>query len=232
MITDPQRRSLGRPTRTGSGEHAPAAVRAPVFRFAPSPNGFLHLGHARSVLINADMARGAGGKLLLRIQDIDRGRCRSSFVQAIYEDLDWLGVSFERPVRRQSEHLADYRTALDRLCREGLVYPTFESRAELRRLATRAHPPRDPDGVPHYPGSRMDLPEQVRSARIARGEAYALRIDMAQAVARAGELRFTETGTGPNGEHGYSDRAPPIVGRRGGGPQGLADELPSVRGGR
>src|ERR1700693_6447654 len=105
----------------------------PVFRFAPSPNGYLHLGHALSALINFDMARAAGGRLLLRIEDIDRTRCRPEFEAAIYEDLAWLGVKWETPVRRQSEHLSDYRAALDRLETQGLVYPAFESRAEIAR---------------------------------------------------------------------------------------------------
>src|ERR671924_451788 len=99
----------------------------PVFRFAPSPNGFLHLGHAYSALLNFDLARKAGGRILLRIEDIDRTRCRPEFEAAIYEDLAWLGLSWERPVRRQSEHLAAYRAALDRLTALGLVYPAFES---------------------------------------------------------------------------------------------------------
>ena len=98
----------------------------PVFRFAPSPNGYLHLGHALSALINADMARAAGGRLLLRIEDIDETRCRPEFETAIYQDLARLGLKWEMPVRRQSEHLADYRAALAKLDAQGLVYPSFE----------------------------------------------------------------------------------------------------------
>src|ERR1700757_4443276 len=97
-----------------------------VFRFAPSPNGYLHLGHALSALINFDMARGVGGKLLLRIEDIDRVRCRPEYEGAIYEDLGCLGIAWEEPVRRQSEHFDDYRTALKRIEARGLVYPSFE----------------------------------------------------------------------------------------------------------
>src|SRR5581483_9404417 len=103
----------------------------PVFRFAPSPNGYLHLGHAFSALLNADMAKAAGGRLLLRIEDIDLSRCRPEYEMAIHEDLDWLGIAYERPVRRQSEHFAQYRAALDRLSSLGLIYPSFESRAEI-----------------------------------------------------------------------------------------------------
>src|ERR1700761_8660780 len=106
----------------------------PVFRFAPSPNGHLHLGHALSALVNFEMARAAGGRLLLRIEDIDATRCRSEYETAIYEDLAWLGIAWEEPVRRQSAHFADYRAALDRLEAQGLVYPSFESRAEIARL--------------------------------------------------------------------------------------------------
>src|SRR5215218_5611229 len=106
----------------------------PVFRFAPSPNGYLHLGHALSALMNFDMARQAGGRLILRIEDIDATRCRPEYERAIYEDLAWLGVAWEEPVRRQSEHFEDYRTALTRLDAQGLLYLGFESRAEITAL--------------------------------------------------------------------------------------------------
>jgi glutamyl-Q tRNA(Asp) synthetase len=177
----------------------------PVFRFAPSPNGYLHLGHALSALINADMARAASGRLLLRIEDIDRSRCRPEYEAAIYEDLAWLGLAWEEPVRRQSEHLAAYREALDRLTALGLVYPSFESRAEIARLIA-AHEqsgpwPRDPDGVPLYPGAAKELSADEQRRRMA-DEPYALRLDMAGALARTGELDWTETGRGPHGESG------------------------------
>jgi glutamyl-Q tRNA(Asp) synthetase len=106
----------------------------PVFRFAPSPNGHLHLGHALYALENFDRARAVGGRLLLRIEDIDAARCRPEFETAIYEDLAWLGLAWEEPVRRQSEHLDDYGRVLDRLARAGLVYPSFESRGEILGL--------------------------------------------------------------------------------------------------
>src|SRR6202167_6559116 len=105
-----------------------------VLRFAPSPNGHLHLGHAYSALLNFDMARELGGRFLLRIEDIDAARCRPEFETAIYEDLAWLGIAWENPVRRQSEHLADYRAGLESLSAQGLVYPSFESRAEIAAL--------------------------------------------------------------------------------------------------
>src|SRR4051794_40231397 len=123
----------------------------PVFRFAPSPNGHLHLGHALSALLNVEQARAAGGRLLLRIEDIDETRCRRQYEEAIYEDLAWLGITWDEPVRRQSAHLADYRAALARLDHLGLIYPSFESRAEIAALvAAQGHGPpwpRDPDGA-------------------------------------------------------------------------------------
>src|SRR5438132_13106834 len=128
----------------------------PIFRFAPSPNGYLHLGHALSALIDFDMARAAGGKFLLRIEDIDATRCRPEFETAIYQDLAWLGIAWDEPVRRQSDHPDAYRDALSRLDALGLIYPSFESRAEIARLVAEreAHAPwpRDPDGAPLYPG--------------------------------------------------------------------------------
>src|SRR5947208_9071425 len=120
-----------------------------VFRFAPSPNGYLHLGHAYSALLNFDLARQHGARFLLRVQDVDQARCRPDYEAAIYEDLAWLGISWEEPVRRQSEHLDDCRAALEQLMAQGLIYPSFESRAEVARLVAQreaAGPwPRDPD---------------------------------------------------------------------------------------
>ncbi len=169
---------------------------ASVFRFAPSPNGFLHLGHALSALLNHDMARAAGGRLLLRIEDIDATRCRPEFEAAIYEDLAWLGIEWETPVRRQSEHLAEYRAPLERLEAQGLVYPAFESRAEIARLVAAREPwPRDPDGAPLYPGSARALSPDERARR--RNEDHALRLNMQAALARLqGPLPWLETGDG------------------------------------
>jgi len=178
----------------------------PVFRFAPSPNGYLHLGHAYSALLNADLARQSGGQLLLRIEDIDPPRCRPEYEAAIYEDLGWLGIIWQQPVRRQSEHLADYRAALDTLTGLGLVYPSFESRAEIARLVAQREQagegPRDPDGTPLYPGTARQLSAGERACLIEQGAPYALRLDMAAAVARAGELGWSEEGAGPAGERG------------------------------
>jgi glutamyl-Q tRNA(Asp) synthetase len=182
----------------------------PVFRFAPSPNGYLHLGHAFSALLNFDLARQSGGRFLLRIEDIDPSRCRPEFEAAIYEDLTWLGIVWEQPVRQQSAHLSDYRAALETLSAEGLVFPSFESRAEIVTLVTQREAdgvwPRDPDGAPLYPGTVKSLPPGERARLLASGAPYALRLDMAAAVARAGEvirsLSWTELGEGPQGETG------------------------------
>lgn len=172
----------------------------PVFRFAPSPNGYLHLGHALSVLLNADMAQTAGGRLLLRIEDVDTSRCRPQYEAAIYEDLAWLGTGWETPVRRQSEHFADYGVALATLDAMGLIYPSFESRAEIAALVaardTHAAWPRDPDGAPLYPGDAKSLRQAERDVRMASGAPYALRLDMAAAVKRTGPLTWSENASG------------------------------------
>jgi glutamyl-Q tRNA(Asp) synthetase len=178
----------------------------PVFRFAPSPNGYLHLGHAYSALLNFNLARRMGGRFLLRMEDIDATRCRPEFEAAIHEDLAWLGISWETPVRRQSEHFARYREAVEKLAGLGLIYPSFESRAEIARLVAqreaRAPWPRDPDGAPLYPGPAKSLSLDERERLLARGEPYALRLDMAAACARAGALSWKELGEGPSGETG------------------------------
>ena len=187
-------------------------MRALICRFAPSPNGYLHLGHALSALVNFDLARATGGRFILRIEDIDQARCRSEFETAIYEDLSWLGIAWERPVERQSEHLDQYRAALARLDVDGLVYPSFESRSALAALVAAAPGlwPHDPDGAPIYPGRAAALSRSERSRRVAAGEPYALRLDMAAAIVRAGAARLTwsETGAGPDGETGVVTAAP------------------------
>jgi glutamyl-Q tRNA(Asp) synthetase len=152
----------------------------PVFRFAPSPNGYLHLGHAYSALLNFDLARKSGGRFLLRIEDIDATRCRPEFETAIHEDLAWLGISWETPVRRQSDHFARCGEAVEKLAGLGLIYPAFESRAEIARLVaqreTEVRWPRDPDGAPLYPGAAKSLAADERGRLIARGTPYALRL--------------------------------------------------------
>ncbi|MCD7110659.1 tRNA glutamyl-Q(34) synthetase GluQRS [Rhizobium sp. DKSPLA3] len=179
----------------------------PVYRFAPSPNGALHLGHALSALLNARFARETGGRLLLRLEDIDRARCRPEFERAIVEDLAWLGLTFEAPVRRQSDHFADYETALDHLKARGLVYPAFLTRGEIRAHVAAIEAgggtwPRDPDGAPLYPGPERTWDTRRREDAVAAAEAtgrpYAWRLDM-EAARRAidGPLTWQETGTRP-----------------------------------
>jgi glutamyl-Q tRNA(Asp) synthetase len=178
----------------------------PVFRFAPSPNGYLHLGHAYSALLNFDLARRSGGRFLLRIEDIDVTRCKPEFETAIYQDLAWLGIAWQQPVRRQSEHLAAYRDAVEKLSAQGLVYPGFESRAEIAKLVAQREAggswPRDPDGAPLYPGAAKLLSPDQRARKRESGAAYALRLDIAAACARAGASSWVEHGEGPDGESG------------------------------
>jgi glutamyl-Q tRNA(Asp) synthetase len=187
-----------------------------VFRFAPSPNGYLHLGHAFSALLNHDMTRATGGRLLLRIEDIDAARCRPEFEAAIFEDLGWLGVTWETDVRRQSQHFQTYRDALARLEAQGLLYPSFESRAEIARLVTERESeapwPRDPDGAPLYPGNAKHLSAAERARKIASGIPFALRLDVERALTQAGVLDWVETGCGPGGETGTIAAAPPAWG--------------------
>jgi glutamyl-Q tRNA(Asp) synthetase len=177
-----------------------------VFRFAPSPNGFLHLGHALSALLNFEAARVSGGRFLLRIEDIDATRCRPEFEDAIYEDLAWLGIAWEQPVRRQSQHMDAYGAALRRLEQDGLLYPAFESRAEIARLvaAKEQEGPwaRDPDGAPLYPGDAKLRSAAERRALIDGGAPYALRLDMTAARALCRSLTWHEEGAGPDGETG------------------------------
>ncbi|HUG62726.1 MAG TPA: tRNA glutamyl-Q(34) synthetase GluQRS, partial [Methylomirabilota bacterium] len=172
----------------------------PVFRFAPSPNGDLHLGHALSAFLNHDAARAAGGRFLVRIEDIDGERSQPAFIARILDDLDWLGLAYETPVRRQSEHLGDYAAALDRLAGMGLLYPSFASRAENRRAiaareAESGAPARcDPDGVPVDPGLDRARDPEDAGRRIENGEPHGLRIQMDVATALAGPLTWREDG--------------------------------------
>lgn len=178
----------------------------PVFRFAPSPNGELHLGHAYSALFTAAAARAAGGRFLLRIEDIDLTRCRPEYETRIYEDLGWLGLQWEKPVRRQSDHFADYAGALARLDAMGLLYPCFASRKQIAEaVAHAAAPAFDPDGAPLYPGLFRDAPLADVERRKAAGEPYAIRLDVRKATAAArkklggASLSFRET-DGDGGE--------------------------------
>src|SRR5438445_2503780 len=169
-----------------------------TFRFAPSPNGELHLGHAYSALLNQTLAKASGGRLLLRIEDIDTRRWTPQFEAGMLADLKWLGFGWEKPVRRQSEHFAQYEAVLDRLIREDLVYPAFMSRGDIRAFITDSEKrgrdwPRDPDGVPLYPQADKALPVKERKRRIADNAPFAWRLDVDAAMARVGrDLAWTE----------------------------------------
>jgi glutamyl-Q tRNA(Asp) synthetase len=168
-----------------------------TFRFAPSPNGDLHLGHAYSALLNTEAAHAKAGRLLLRIEDIDTTRCTPEFEAGIFRDLSWLGIEWELPVRRQSEHFGGYRTVLDELIKAELVYPAFMSRGEIRAFITETgkrgrHWPRDPDGAPLYPGTDKTLSLRERNRRIGDGEPFAWRLDMSAAARVPGPLSWSE----------------------------------------
>lgn len=154
----------------------------PILRFAPSPNGELHLGHALSALVGFYLARRLGGRFLLRIEDIDITRCREEYVTQIYEDLAWLGITWEEPVLRQSLHFTTYSAASDTLLKLGLLYPCFATRSEIAE-ATKTQPAAtDPDGSPLYPSLHKTLPKEEIAARLTRNEPFALRIDMERAL--------------------------------------------------
>src|SRR5262245_26205649 len=170
----------------------------PVLRFAPSPNGELHLGHALSALIGFERAQALGGRFLLRIEDIDAGRTRAKFIAGIVADLRWLGLSWAEPMLRQSQRMAAYAAAAERLKAMGLLYPCFASRAEIASAAREAG--RDPDGAPLYPGLWRQASAADIAERMAEGARFALRLDMSRAMAVArrrlagGALTFTELG--------------------------------------
>jgi glutamyl-Q tRNA(Asp) synthetase len=164
-------------------------------RFAPSPTGLLHLGHAAAALTAWRRAREVGGRFLLRLEDLDAERCRPEFAAAIVADLAWLGLDWDGPVRVQSAHMADYAATLARLDAMGLLYPCFCTRADILRAA--AHAPHGPDGAPRYPGTCRRLLAEERAARLARGDPYALRLDMDAALARVPDpLTYEEEGRG------------------------------------
>jgi glutamyl-Q tRNA(Asp) synthetase len=170
-------------------------MRSPVLRFAPTPNGLLHLGHAYSALCNERIAADLNGRLLLRIEDLDRARCKPRYEAAIADDLAWLGLRFEAPARRQSEHEDDYAAAFDRLAERRLAYPCFCTRARVAR-ASRSF---DPDGAPVYSGGCRALTPGDVAARIARGEKPAWRLDMRRAIESApSKLVWTEFGERSN----------------------------------
>jgi glutamyl-Q tRNA(Asp) synthetase len=168
----------------------------PILRFAPSPNGPLHLGHAFSALVGSDMASRLGGRFLVRIEDIDVGRCREEHVAGIFEDLAWLGITWEEPVLRQSQHFEVYAQAAEWLEAQGLLYPCFASRTEILEAAKGGT--LDPEGTPLYPGLHKRLAKAEIEERIGNGQRFALRLDMERALAAAARrlegrpLTFTE----------------------------------------
>jgi glutamyl-Q tRNA(Asp) synthetase len=170
----------------------------PVLRFAPSPNGPLHLGHAYSALVAFDTARRLGGRFLLRIEDIDPGRSREAFVDGIHEDLRWLGLTWEEPVLRQSRHIEDYVAAARQLEAMGVLYRCFATRAEIMAAHAASPQPLDPDGAPVYLGLYKGLSASEIERRVGAGEAFAMRLDMERALALAqaklggASLEFTE----------------------------------------
>jgi glutamyl-Q tRNA(Asp) synthetase len=176
----------------------PAAGERPwVTRFAPSPTGYLHLGHAYSALYAWEAARASGGLFRLRIEDIDRQRCRPEFEQAILYDLRWLGLVWDGPVLRQSDRLGVYRQALDELRRQGLVYPCFCTRSQIRaEIEDAASAPHGPSGEALYPGTCRAVAPRDAAARMSRGEPFAWRLDVAKASARTGVLHWHDLRAG------------------------------------
>jgi glutamyl-Q tRNA(Asp) synthetase len=167
-----------------------------VTRFAPSPTGLLHLGHAYSALFGYHCARAAGGKFLLRIEDIDRSRCRPEFEAAILEDLAWLGLDWDGPIRRQSQHFGNYRDALGRLDALGVTYPCFCTRKDIAdEVARSGSAPHGPDGA-LYPGTCRALPPAETSSRLAAGLPYAIRLHAAKATGLTGPLSWRDRRAG------------------------------------
>tara|TARA_B100000315_G_scaffold260135_1_gene319477 strand:+ start:4512 stop:5387 length:876 start_codon:yes stop_codon:yes gene_type:complete len=164
-----------------------------VTRFAPSPTGHLHVGHAYSALFAKRAAEEGGGRFLLRIEDIDQTRCRPEYEAAVLDDLDWLGLTWEEPVHRQSDHMADYQAALTKLDEMGLIYPCFcsrkEIRAEIKRINEAPHDATADKRGPVYPGTCRRLYQDDRDMRQAAGDSYALRLNMQKAIYLAEQKR-------------------------------------------
>ncbi|MCZ4281662.1 tRNA glutamyl-Q(34) synthetase GluQRS [Kiloniella laminariae] len=168
----------------------------PTYRFAPSPTGYLHLGHAYSALFSWQKTLTESARFLLRIEDIDTTRCRKIFEQALYEDLSWLGLEWEQPVRRQSEHLPEYQSALDKLTQRGLIYPCFCTRKDIaEEIGQSGNAPHGPDGV-IYPGICKHLTRSEQKDRQDSGASYALRLHMDRALAQSGTLYWEDLAAG------------------------------------
>jgi len=179
----------------------------PIFRFAPSPTGLLHLGHAFSALYAFDAANAAGARFLLRIEDIDHTRCRPEYVAQILDDLSWLGLNWEEPVRYQSEHMDDYTKALKKLVALGVTYRCLASRSEIKAHVEQhsglGKAERDPDGALIYPGIYRNMDVEKTAEMIASSKPGCVRLNMIKAIELAGDnLTFQEKGSGPQGEHG------------------------------
>ncbi len=166
-----------------------------ITRFAPSPTGYLHLGHAYSAKLASDFAHERGGKFLLRIEDIDHGRCKMEYETAIYEDMHWVGLTWERPVRRQSDHMQDYLDARDILDQKQLLYPCFCTRKDIRqKIKESGRAPHDLHSEgPLYPGICRNLTAAERQDHIEAGRPYALRLDMAKALELAKDTALAWT---------------------------------------
>jgi glutamyl-Q tRNA(Asp) synthetase len=193
-----KRRSPGYATRVLSLNRFCIVI---VTRFAPSPTGYLHMGHAYAAAIAWQQARQNGGRFLVRIEDIDLSRCRAECGAAILDDLRWLGLAWDGPVRVQSEHLDDYRRVLAQLSARDLLYPCFCTRADIAREVAQStsapHIPHGPDGALLYPGLCRGLSPDIRAARRERGEPYALRLDMTRALEAVGQtLTYEEEKNG------------------------------------
>jgi len=183
-------------------------------RFAPSPTGELHLGHAYAALIAQQAARDTGGRFLVRMENLDQGRCEARFEAASVDDLAWLGLAWDGSIRRQSDSIGVYRAALETLAATGIVYPCFCTRGDIaREIAAMAGAPQGPDG-PVYPGTCRALTTAQRQLQLARGVAHALRLDVAGAVTHLGAptLHFAESGRGPAGETGQVAVQPALLG--------------------
>ncbi len=180
----------------------------PVFRFAPSPNGHLHLGHAYSALFNQQMCREYDGEFLLRIEDIDRTRCTPELEEEMLEDLRWLGISWQGEPRRQSDHFEDYASALETLREAGLVYPSFMTRGEVKRAISDLRDkgecwPTDPDGSPLYPGDERGWSVDAQQRELQANPKHIWRLNMKAALDHvAGDIAWVETGSGSDGETG------------------------------
>lgn len=191
-------------------------------RFAPSPNGRLHLGHAFSAIYASKVAANLGGTFMLRIENIDVGRCREEFVEGIYEDLSWLGLTWEEPVRRQSDHFDVYEAALKQLRNLDVIYPCFATRREIERAITQSgipadRWPRDPDGALLYPGIYKHISAGERNNLMWEGRSYAWRLDVEKAVDLAkemnsGPITFYEEDEGPSGKKGIQPIQPELFG--------------------